>query len=75
MSDIADPVATRVISGIKYSMISLFASHQVDMDSNFAYGDIIYTTVSMNVNTVIYNLDNSDGIPIIYLPIRFYYSN
>ena len=68
VSDIADPVATHIIVGIKYSMISLFTSHQVDMGCNFLYDDKIYTTVIINNSTVACNFDDDDG-PITYLPM------
>ena len=70
VSDIADPVAQRIIASIKYSMMQLFASQQVDLDANFFYGDSMYTTTSIQNGIVICNLDEGDGANQIRLPME-----
>ena len=70
VSDIADPVATRIISSIKSSMMQLFASQQVNLDANFAYNDCIYVTASITDGIVTCSLDEGDGVAIINLTMH-----
>ena len=52
--------------------MQLFASHQVDLDANFFYGDSMYTTTSIQNGIVICNLDEGDGANQIRLPMEEY---
>ena len=56
ISNISSPVVQRIAS-IKYSMMQLLASHQVDLDANFIFADFIYTTVIIVNEIVTCNLD------------------
>ena len=69
VSDIADPVAQRIIASIKYSMMQLFASQQVEMNTNFFYCDSMYLTHHINNGIVTCNKEEGDGANQIHLPM------
>jgi len=69
VSDIADPVAQRIIASIKYSMMQLFASQQVEMNTNFFYCDSMYLTHNINNGIVTCNKEEGDGANQIHLPM------
>lgn len=43
VSNIADPVAQRIIASIKYSIMQLFVSYHVDLAANFMFAKCIYS--------------------------------
>lgn len=67
VSNISDPVAGRIISNIKHSMMQLFASQQVDLDAKFAYNNSIHVTSSFSNGIVTCILDEGDGDNVIHL--------
>ena len=70
VSDIADPVATRIISSIKYSMMHLVVSQQVDLDANFIYYNSIYVTSFISNGIITCMIDEVDGDSVVYLSMH-----
>ena len=69
VSTIADLVAQRIITNIKHSMVQLFASRIVVLDTNFTYTRYIYTTASIFGDIVAYILDEGGVVNTIHIPI------
>ena len=69
VSNTADPVAQRIIASIKYSMMQLFVSHQVDLDADFFFAGSMYKTASIQNGIVTCHIDEGDGANMIHLPM------